>query len=66
VCVPADPSVWPIEPIERTFRNRTLRVADPLQVLVDVARKRDADSAAAAERLINWIKNEYAAGDGHG
>lgn len=62
VCVPHDRSVWPIEPIERTFRDRTLHVADPLQVLADVAREDDADSAAAAERLLDWIKNEYAAG----
>lgn len=66
VCVPADRSVWPIEPIERTFRDRTLHVADPLQVLVDVAHETDADSPAEAERLIGWIKNEYAVGNRYG
>jgi hypothetical protein len=59
VCVPDDRSVWPTEPIDRTFRDRTIRVADPLQVLSDTVREDDADSASAAERLITWIKHEH-------
>ncbi len=62
VCVPDDRSVWPIEPIQRTFRDRTLHVADPLQVLVDVGREEDPDSAPAADHLTDWIKHEYASG----
>lgn len=66
VCVPDDRSVWPIDPIERTFRDRKLHVADPLQIVWDIARAEDTDSAAAAERLTAWIKREYAGEVGRG
>jgi hypothetical protein len=59
ICVPGDRSVWPIETITRTFRDRKIRVADPLQVLGDVVSADDADSASAGEHLTNWIRHEY-------
>lgn len=62
VCVPNDRSVWPIEPVDRTFRERTIRIADPLQVLNDVLAAADVDSAAAADGLITWIKRGYDGG----
>lgn len=66
VCVPGDCSVWPIEPIDRTFRDRKIHVADPFQVLSDIVSADDEDSAPAAERLTTWIRHEYNGGIDHG
>jgi hypothetical protein len=55
VCVPDDRTVWPTDPITRTFRECHINVADPLQVLRDVMRTHDEDASQAAERLIDWI-----------
>jgi hypothetical protein len=56
VCVPEDRTVWPTEPFIRTFRDRPINVADPIQVLSDVTHTRDEDASQAAERLIDWIR----------
>jgi hypothetical protein len=61
VCVPEDRTVWPTEPINRTFRDRPINVADPIQVLSDVTHTHDEDASRAAERLIDWIRDQYPA-----
>jgi hypothetical protein len=66
VCVPRDRSVWPLEPIDRTFRDRKIHVADPFQVLNDIVSADGEDSASAAERLTTWIRHEYNGGIDHG
>jgi hypothetical protein len=66
VCVPDDHSVWPIKTIDRTFHEQSIRIADPLQVLIDVKAADDAESAAAAERLTIWIRREHDGGAAHG
>ena len=60
VCVPKDKSVWPASEIVRTFRDRALRVADPLQVLWDVRVRDDADSQQAANHLLESLRADHA------
>lgn len=60
VCVPKDKSVSPVSEIVRTFRDRALRVADPLQVLWDVRQRADADSRQAANHLLESLRAEHA------
>jgi hypothetical protein len=60
VCVPEDRTVWPTEPITRTFRDRPVNVADPIQVLSDVTRSPDENAIQAAVGLTRWIKAQYA------
>jgi hypothetical protein len=66
VCVPDDRTVWPADPITRPFRDRMISIADPLQVLSDVAKAQDEDSARAAEHLTKWIRDQYADGASNG
>ncbi|HVV77169.1 MAG TPA: hypothetical protein VHC43_14155 [Mycobacteriales bacterium] len=66
VCVPDDRTVWPTAPITRTFRDRTINLADPVQVLRDVRLAEDDDARQAAERLVDWIKNQYVVTALHG
>lgn len=66
VCIPADPSVWPAEAIARTSHGRKINVADPIQVLWDIRADHDADSAQAADRLILWLRQQYASEVGDG
>ncbi len=61
VCAPADQSVWPTEPIRRTFGNHEILVADPLQVLWDIQADASEDSSQAAERLTQWLKQRVQA-----
>lgn len=59
VCVPADPSVWPTQPLTGTFRDHSVNVADPLQVLWDVQSTGDEDSRQAAEHLETWLRHRF-------
>lgn len=57
VCVPADRTVWPVAPTARAFRNRPVLIADPLQVLWDLARETGVDADQAVDRLRTWIRH---------
>lgn len=59
VCVPEDRGVWPAEPFTRTFRDRRVNAADPFQVLWDVRRTGDADSAEAAGHLLGRLRERH-------
>jgi hypothetical protein len=62
VCVPEDITVWPFEPLTREFRDQAISLADPIQVLSDLVRAQDDDSAQAAAHLTRWIKARYVEG----
>ncbi len=60
VVVPADRSVWPVEPLSRTFEKREVALADPLQVLWDLTRSGGLDADQASARLRAWVETQYA------
>jgi hypothetical protein len=55
VCVPEDRTVWPLHPLERSFRGRSVQVADPLQVWWDARQATDVDAGESAERVRDWV-----------
>lgn len=59
VCVPRDRTVWPREPLLRQVGDRDVLVADPVQVLWDLARTGHSDAAQAVDRLHAWVVSEY-------